>query len=89
MIIKGIVVKDLSSPYYLGRKSRNGFWRKLKADYEATGHASDIDVVVLGGYYGTGIRFAGIINQFLVGVVDSESGCDPTYFTLGTINGGT
>ena len=89
MRIKGIVVKDLSSPYYLGQKSRNGFWRKLKVDYEATGQASDIDVVVLGGYYGTGIRFKGLINQFLIGVVDSESGSDPTYYPVGTINGGT
>ena len=87
---EGIVVKDLAAPYHLGKKSRNlGFWRKLKADYEAVGAASDIDVTIIGGYYATGLRHAGQINQFLVGVIDSETGHDPSYLALGTINGGS
>jgi hypothetical protein len=47
MCQEGILVKDLAAPYILGQASSRslGYWRKLKADYEVTGHAADIDVV--------------------------------------------
>ena len=43
---EGLVFKDLASPYYLGVKSRSlGYWWKLKADYDAAGQVSDVDVL--------------------------------------------
>ena len=70
---EGLVFKDLASPYFPGEKSRGyGYCRKLKQDYEEDGHASDIDVVVLGGYFATGMSNAGLINKFLVGCADRQ-----------------
>jgi len=54
---EGLIIKDLSSPYVFGTFSRGlGYWRKLKPDYDGTGHASDIDVVVLGGFFCNGFE---------------------------------
>ena len=48
---EGLVIKDLSSPYTLGARIKH--WIKLKPDY-VEGHLTDMDLVILGGYYGKG-----------------------------------
>lgn len=56
--LEGLVFKDLSTPYGLGERFRNkGYWFKLKDDYNKSGHASDLDLVVLGGQFATGMAF--------------------------------
>ena len=82
---EGLVLKDLSSPYYLGAASRSlRYWYKLKPDYDASGQASDIDVLVLGGKYADGFRQAGFFSSLLVGIIDDRMGVDENikYLTL-------
>ncbi|KAB1996617.1 hypothetical protein ES319_D13G243400v1 [Gossypium barbadense] len=62
---EGIVIKDLNSKWEPG--DRNGKWLKLKPDYIRAG--SDLDVLIIGGYYGSGRR-GGEVAQFLVGLAD-------------------
>ncbi|TYI48456.1 hypothetical protein E1A91_D13G249700v1 [Gossypium mustelinum] len=62
---EGIVIKDLNSKWEPG--DRNGKWLKLKPDYIQAG--SDLDVLIIGGYYGSGRR-GGEVAQFLVGLAD-------------------
>jgi hypothetical protein len=87
---EGLVLKDLSSPYYLGAASRSlRYWFKLKPDYDRSGQASDIDVLVLGGKYADGFRQAGFLSALLVGIIDDRMGVDEgniKYFTLCRVN---
>ena len=86
---EGIVLKDLAAPYILGTASRNRkYWHKFKPDYMKTeGDVVDMDVVILGAYFATGLRHSGQLSHFLCGCVDSE---DPsTYMTLCNVNGGS
>ncbi|GAB2291421.1 hypothetical protein Dimus_025677 [Dionaea muscipula] len=62
---EGIVVKDLSSRWEPG--DRSGKWMKLKPDYVRAG--SDLDVLIIGGYYGSG-RHGGEVAQFLMGLAE-------------------
>ena len=62
---EGIVVKDLDSPWKTNDRSNS--WLKLKPDYV---HASDIDAVIIGGYYGTGRR-AGDIAEYLLALAET------------------
>jgi hypothetical protein len=62
---EGIVVKDLTSPYVLAARPKT--WVKMKPDY--SNKMSDIDVIVLGAYFGEGRDYRGKgINQLLLGV---------------------
>ncbi|XP_030535631.1 DNA ligase 4 isoform X2 [Rhodamnia argentea] len=62
---EGIILKDLSSKWEPG--DRSGKWLKLKPEYI---HASaDLDVLIIGGYYGSGRR-GGEVAQFLVGLAE-------------------
>ncbi|XP_047307566.1 DNA ligase 4 [Impatiens glandulifera] len=65
---EGIVLKDLGSKWEPG--DRSGKWLKLKPDYIRAG--SDLDVLIIGGYYGSG-RHGGEVAQFLVGLADRSS----------------
>nr|XP_029118623.1 DNA ligase 4 isoform X2 [Elaeis guineensis] len=60
---EGIVLKDLGSKWEPG--DRSGKWLKLKPDYIHAG--ADLDVLVIGGYFGSG-RHGGEVAQFLVGL---------------------
>ncbi|CAJ1953471.1 unnamed protein product [Cylindrotheca closterium] len=84
---EGIVIKDLASPYILGEPSRRRkHWFKFKPDYErATGNAVDIDVVILGGTYASGLKHSGKISSFLCGCVDHED--SSSFMTFCNING--
>ncbi|XP_022755489.1 DNA ligase 4 isoform X3 [Durio zibethinus] len=62
---EGIILKDLGSKWE--PSDRSGKWLKLKPDYIHAG--SDLDVLIIGGYYGSGRR-GGEVAQFLVGLAD-------------------
>ncbi|KAL6185323.1 hypothetical protein ACLB2K_041457 [Fragaria x ananassa] len=69
---EGIVIKDLGSKWE--SSDRSGKWLKLKPDYIRAG--SDLDVLIIGGYYGSGRRgregrlsFLQVA-QFLVGLAE-------------------
>ncbi|KAK9931445.1 hypothetical protein M0R45_018720 [Rubus argutus] len=62
---EGIVLKDLNSKWE--PSDRSGKWLKLKPDYIRAG--SDLDVLIIGGYYGSGRR-GGEVAQFLVGLAE-------------------
>lgn len=87
--LEGLIFKDLLAPYALGKDSKNlRYWNKMKPDYSLDGHsASDIDGVVLGAYYATGMGKAGILNAFLVGCVDEAN--PGHYMSLCKVNGGS
>jgi len=84
---EGIVVKNLASVYVHGTEAtrRLGFWVKMKPDYG--GEVHDLDVVVLGAYYGLGdgtrLRRQGY-SRFLFGVRSGLS----SYTSLGAVSVG-
>jgi DNA ligase-4 len=84
--MEGIVLKDLAAPYIFGAESRSRrYWHKFKPDYEQ--NAVDMDVVILGAYFATGLRNSGRLSHFLVGCRDSED--HSTFMTLCNVNGGS
>ncbi|XP_059286008.1 DNA ligase 4 isoform X2 [Lycium ferocissimum] len=62
---EGIVLKDLNSKWE--PSDRSGKWLKMKPEYVRAG--SDLDVLIIGGYYGSG-RHGGEVAQFLVGLAE-------------------
>lgn len=85
-MLEGLIFKDLSAPYVLGDKSRRlRYWHKIKPDYALKSWASDIDVVILGAFYGTGLKNSGVLSHFLCGCVDSNN--PTTFLTFCKING--
>ncbi|XP_052622142.1 DNA ligase 4 [Lactuca sativa] len=62
---EGIVLKDLGSKWE--PSDRSGKWMKLKPEYVRAG--SDLDVLIIGGYYGSGRR-GGQVAQFLMGLAE-------------------
>ncbi|XP_050216618.1 DNA ligase 4 [Mercurialis annua] len=62
---EGIILKDLASKW--DPSDRSGKWLKLKPEYIQA--ASDLDVLIIGGYYGSGRR-GGEVAQFLVGLAE-------------------
>lgn len=86
---EGLIFKDFVSPYFPGTKSRgHAYWRKLKQDYEKVGHAADIDVIVLGGSFATGMSRAGLVNKFLVGCADRQPDGSVLYMPMCKIYSG-
>ncbi|PRD34334.1 UNVERIFIED_CONTAM: DNA ligase 3 [Trichonephila clavipes] len=77
--LEGIVIKAKDGVYEPGKRH----WLKLKKDYlknaKGEGMADSADLVVLGGYYGTG-RKGGIMSVFLMGCYNpvSEKWCTVT-----------
>ncbi|KAL2925919.1 DNA ligase 4 [Bienertia sinuspersici] len=63
---EGIVLKDIGSKWEPGNRSSSK-WLKVKPDYVNAG--SDLDVLIIGGYYGSGRR-GGEVGQFLVGLAE-------------------
>ncbi|KAF2309815.1 hypothetical protein GH714_005250 [Hevea brasiliensis] len=62
---EGIIIKDLGSKWE--PSDRSGKWLKMKPEYIQA--ASDLDVLIIGGYYGSG-RHGGEVAQFLVGLAE-------------------
>ncbi|KAH7373684.1 hypothetical protein KP509_17G068500 [Ceratopteris richardii] len=64
---EGIVVKRLDSEWI--PDNRDGRWSKVKPDYVFVGN--DLDLLIIGGYYGSGSR-GGKIASFLLALVDAN-----------------
>ncbi|KAG1693107.1 hypothetical protein DVH05_023887 [Phytophthora capsici] len=65
---EGVVMKDLNAHYMCGESSRKTkMWLKLKPDY--AGMTTDLDAIIVGGFYGTGRRRSGNVSVFLLGVL--------------------
>lgn len=64
---EGIVLKDVLSIYKPNARSGGG-WLKIKPDY-SNQLTDQCDLVLMGGYYGTGRKGRGIISHFLLGLV--------------------
>lgn len=65
------MVKDLTSPYVVGEKSRSRqHWIKMKADY--SDQTTNLDVLVLGAYWASGRSRGGRFSSFLLGVQADE-----------------
>lgn len=69
---EGIVFKDPMSMYV--PNSRNGNWYKMKLEY-FKGTMHDLDVVVIGGYFGKRFRNGRIVS-FLVAIIEKEDSVD-------------
>ncbi|XP_057549954.1 DNA ligase 4 [Amaranthus tricolor] len=67
---EGIVLKDLGSKWEPGDRSWK--WIKVKPDYDYFNAGSDLDVLIIGGYYGSG-RKGGEVAQFLVGLAEKAA----------------
>lgn len=65
---EGVVLKDLGSKWEPG--DRSGKWLKVKPDYNKAG--ADLDVLIIGGYYGSGRR-GGEVGQFLLGLAEKTA----------------
>ncbi|KAI2470520.1 ATP-dependent DNA ligase [Annulohypoxylon bovei var. microspora] len=86
---EGLVIKNPRSLYSLADRSDN--WIKVKPEY-MSGFGESVDVVIIGGYYGTGHR-GGAIGSFLGGLRASEdeikAGANPeTCFSFVKVGGG-
>ncbi|XP_044728298.1 DNA ligase 4 [Chrysoperla carnea] len=64
--LEGIVIKDPTSFYLSNKRTSN--WIKIKPDY-FEGLITDLDLLIIGGYYGDG-RQSGQIATFLLAVFD-------------------
>ena len=77
---EGLLLKDADSPYMLDHRGVE--WLKFKPD-RVEGLHDTFDLLLLGGYYGEGVRRGGDISHFLLGVaekVDLASGARPRHF---------
>lgn len=86
---EGIVVKDPLSTYKPSKRNGSG-WLKLKPEY-VDSLSDDLDLIILGGNYGSGARHGGLISHFLLGVAATPAnpGDQPTSFlTFGKVGSG-
>eukprot|EP01031_Cornospumella_fuschlensis_P035902 gene35902-43549_t len=90
---EGLVVKSLSSPYILGEKSRSAstckegvVWCKMKPEYGD--YIEDIDLVIIGGYYGEGARSREGVSTFLCAVVEYTVDGETIYHSLAKVGTG-
>ncbi|KAI1409501.1 ATP-dependent DNA ligase [Hypoxylon sp. FL1857] len=86
---EGLVIKNPRSMYSLADRSDN--WIKVKPEY-MSGFGESVEVVIIGGYYGSGHR-GGAIGSFLCGLRASENdikaGHSPeTFFSFVKVGGG-
>jgi hypothetical protein len=86
--LEGLLFKDLSAPYVLGETSKSlKYWLKFKPDYFDGSAASDIDLVVIGGYFATGLQKAGRPSGLLCACVDSKDA--DLFYPLVKVNAGS
>eukprot|EP00850_Spirogloea_muscicola_P001679 SM000006S19444 [mRNA] locus=s6:741041:749189:- [translate_table: standard] len=73
---EGVLLKDMESKWEPG--DRSGKWLKIKPDYVNV--ESDLDALIIGGYYGKGGR-GGKVSNFLLGLAEKHpAGGNPTRF---------
>ncbi|KAL7568203.1 hypothetical protein ACA910_004205 [Epithemia clementina (nom. ined.)] len=88
LFLEGLLFKDLSTPYVLDKVSRLlSYWRKFKPDYFNGAAASDLDLVVIGAYFATGLRNSGQPSSFLCACIDSND--DNLFYPFCKVNGGS
>ncbi|KAI3320350.1 DNA ligase I [Xylariaceae sp. AK1471] len=66
---EGLVIKNRCSMYTVGQRVSD--WMKVKPDY-MDGFGENVDVVIIGGYYGSGRR-GGRLSSFMCGLRVTES----------------
>eukprot|EP01132_Coremiostelium_polycephalum_P002500 gene2500-3093_t len=88
---EGIMIKNLNSSYVPGERKEK--WIKLKPEY-LDGVGDDLDLVIIGGYYGSGVgRRGGTLSHFMLGVPyfgpDGEDRCDdPVFYSFCKVGSG-
>eukprot|EP00727_Mastigamoeba_balamuthi_P008071 m51a1_g3885 putative dna ligase 4 (896) ;mRNA; r:52842-56103 len=84
---EGIMLKRVDSPYVPGE--RRDRWVKIKPEY-VDGVGDDLDLLIVGGYFGKGDRRGGTISHFLVGVAPAREGLEPpaAFLSLGKVGSG-
>ncbi|OZJ05239.1 hypothetical protein BZG36_02293 [Bifiguratus adelaidae] len=77
---EGIVIKNPGSPYRVGERNKD--WIKVKPEYVDT-LGEDLDLLIIGGEYGTGRR-SHLLSHFLLAVRDSSvpSGSEPKFLSF-------
>ena len=86
--LEGLLFKDLAAPYCLGAQSKSlRYWLKFKPDYFNGSAASDLDLVICGAYFASGLRSAGKPSSFLCACVDSED--DELFFPVCKVSAGS
>jgi len=79
--LEGLMIKDTKSIYEPGKRH----WMKIKKDYLNEGAMADsADLVVLGGWYGSGQK-GGLISIFLMGCKDPDTGI---WYTVSKVHTG-
>ena len=78
---EGIMVKDLNSIYV--PNERKDKWTKLKPEY-MDGIGDTLDLLILGGLYGSGVRKGASISHFLLGVQKSPG----VYWSVARVGSG-
>ncbi|KAH8039284.1 hypothetical protein HPB51_005530 [Rhipicephalus microplus] len=84
---EGIVLKGLSSVYK--PNARKAGWLKLKPEY-VDNLVSDLDMLILGGYFGEGRR-SGVVSHFLLGVASGnldDDGMPHTFWSVAKVGSG-
>ena len=88
---EGVMLKDADSAYVPA--ARTDAWLKLKPDY-IDGLGDDLDLVVVGGFYGEGRR-GGTVSHFLLGVPSTAvaggavaAGAPPVFEALAKVGSG-
>eukprot|EP00055_Hartaetosiga_balthica_P016236 m.101261 g.101261 ORF g.101261 m.101261 type:complete len:1007 (-) comp9062_c4_seq2:48-3068(-) len=75
---EGVMIKNWSSDYKLGK--RDGAWLKWKPEY-VDSLVDELDLLIVGGYYGEGSKRSGGISHFMLAVAEPpEPGQLPTKF---------
>lgn len=84
---EGIVLKKITSIYK--PNERRGGWLKLKPEY-VDNLVSDLDMLILGGYFGEGHR-SGVVSHFLLGVASGDcddSGVPLSFWSVAKVGSG-
>lgn len=78
---EGIMVKDINSMYVPNERKEK--WTKLKPEY-LDGLGDTLDLLILGGLYGSGVRKGATISHFLLGVQKSPG----VYWSVARVGSG-
>ncbi|XP_043277633.1 DNA ligase 4 [Venturia canescens] len=82
---EGIVLKRSDGLYKPNTREGSGCY-KIKAEY-SEGLIQDLDLLILGGYYGEG-KCAGIFSSFLVGVAADEKSSTKKFYSVVSVSTG-
>ncbi|KFD54859.1 hypothetical protein M513_04293 [Trichuris suis] len=85
---EGIIVKNPQSAYRPNARSYEAGWLKIKPDY-VHGLCDQFDLLVVGGYFGTGRR-SNLLSHFMLAVLDENTKDDlqPTFLSVGKVGSG-